>query len=56
MVRTDYRYFEPFLGGGHLVSDKKMTFTVYLSDANLELIKAYEVAKDYLLVTDSIEV
>jgi len=44
------RYFEPFLGGGamffHLVSDKNMTFTAYLSDTNEELIKTYKVVKE----------
>ena len=44
------RYFEPFLGGGamffHLVSDRNMRFTSYLSDTNDELITAYKVVKD----------
>ena len=43
-------YFEPFLGGGamffHLVSDKNLTFTAYLSDTNEELIKTYKVVKE----------
>jgi DNA adenine methylase len=44
------RYFEPFLGGGamffHLISDKNMRFTAYLSDINAELITAYKVVKN----------
>ena len=44
------RYFEPFLGGGamffHLISDKNLTFTAYLSDTNEELIKTYKVVKE----------
>lgn len=43
-------YFEPFLGGGamffHLISDKNLTFTAYLSDTNEELIKTYKVVKE----------
>jgi len=41
------RYFEPFLGGGalffHLVS--RLDFTAHLSDANSELVNAYNVVK-----------
>ena len=44
------RYFEPFLGGGamffHLISDRNMRFTAYLSDINWELITAYKVVKN----------
>jgi DNA adenine methylase len=44
------RYFEPFLGGGamffHLISDRNMRFTAYLSDINEELITAYRVVKN----------
>ena len=44
------RYFEPFLGGGamffHLISNRNMRFTAYLSDINRELIMAYEVVKN----------
>ncbi|HXG06216.1 MAG TPA: DNA adenine methylase [Nitrososphaera sp.] len=42
------RYFEPFLGGGafffHLAS--RLDFTAYLSDANSELVNAYNVVKN----------
>jgi len=44
------RYFEPFLGGGamffHLISDRNMRFSAYLSDINEELITAYKVVKN----------
>ncbi len=44
------RYFEPFLGGGsmffHLISDRNMKFSAYLSDINEELITAYKVVKN----------
>jgi DNA adenine methylase len=44
------RYFEPFLGGGamffHLISDRNMRFSAYLSDINEELIMAYKVVKN----------
>lgn len=42
------RYFEPFLGGGafffHLAS--RLDFTAHLSDANSELVNAYNVVKN----------
>jgi DNA adenine methylase len=44
------RYFEPFLGGGamffHLISDRNMRFSAYLSDINEELITAYKIVKN----------
>ncbi len=47
------RYFEPFLGGGamffHLISDRNMRFTAYLSDINAELITAYKVVKNNVI-------
>jgi DNA adenine methylase len=51
MIPTEFnRYFEPFLGGGamffHLISDRNMRFTAYLSDINRELITAYKVVKN----------
>jgi DNA adenine methylase len=44
------RYFEPFLGGAalffHLISDRKLSFSSYLSDLNSELIITYKIVKD----------
>jgi DNA adenine methylase len=44
------RYFEPFLGGGalyfHLVSSSRLQFSAYLSDANRELVNAYNLVKN----------
>jgi DNA adenine methylase len=51
MIPSEFnRYFEPFLGGGamffHLISDRNMRFSAYLSDINEELIMAYRVVKN----------
>jgi DNA adenine methylase len=51
MIPSEFnRYFEPFVGGGamffHLISDRNMRFTAYLSDINAELITAYKVVKN----------
>ena len=51
MIPSEFnRYFEPFLGGGamffHLISDRNMRFSAYLSDINEELITAYKVVKN----------
>jgi DNA adenine methylase len=44
------QYFEPFLGGGamffHIISNKDIQFTAYLSDVNEELINAFNVIKN----------
>jgi DNA adenine methylase len=44
------RYFEPFLGGAalffHLISNRKLSFSPYLSDLNKELIITYKIVKD----------
>jgi DNA adenine methylase len=44
------RYFEPFLGGAalffHLISNRKLSFSSYLSDLNSELIITYKIVKD----------
>src|SRR5919107_448023 len=44
------QYFEPFLGGGamffHLISNKNIGFTAYLSDLNGELINTYRVIQN----------
>ena len=44
------QYFEPFLGGGamffHIISNKDILFTAYLSDVNEELINAFNVIKN----------
>jgi DNA adenine methylase len=44
------QYFEPFLGGGamffHLISNKNIRFTAYLSDLNGELINTYRVIQN----------
>jgi len=44
------QYFEPFLGGGamffHIISNKDIQFTAYLSDVNEELINAFNVVKN----------
>ena len=44
------QYFEPFLGGGamffHLISNKNIRFTAYLSDLNKELINTYRVIQN----------
>jgi DNA adenine methylase len=46
------QYFEPFLGGGamffHLISNKNIRFTAYLSDINVELINTYKVIQNDL--------
>jgi DNA adenine methylase len=46
------RYFEPFLGGAalffHLISNRKLSFSPYLSDLNKELIITYKIVKDYV--------
>ena len=43
------RYFEPFLGGGalffHLASTSSLHFSAHLSDANRDLVNAYNVVK-----------
>jgi DNA adenine methylase len=51
MIPSEFnRDHEPFVGGGamffHLVSDRNMRFSAYLSDLNEELITAYKVVKD----------
>jgi DNA adenine methylase len=44
------QYFEPFLGGGaiffHVISNKNIQFTAYLSDVNEELINTFNVVKN----------
>ena len=44
------QYFEPFVGGGamffHLISNKNIRFTAYLSDINEELINTYKVIQN----------
>ena len=46
------QYFEPFLGGGamffHIISNKDIQFTAYLSDINDELINAFNVIKNHV--------
>jgi DNA adenine methylase len=51
MIPSEFnKYHEPFVGGGamffHLMSDRNMRFSAYLSDINEELITAYKVVKD----------
>lgn len=47
LVLPDRLYFEPFLGGGALFFDVRAGQEAQLNDANAELIKTYQVVRDY---------
>jgi DNA adenine methylase len=50
LIPLDFnQYFEPFLGGAmffHIISNKDIQFTAYLSDINEELINTFNVVKN----------